>query len=198
LDAVGDDLLELLDGEERDRGKRIVHEEARARWLRARGVLRELLGRYLEADPRALSFATEARGRPVLLGAQWPSFNLSHSRGLALYAFASGLSVGIDVELSGRAIDHAAVASRAFGAAEAHRLRDLGPGARERRFLQEWTRYEATLKCRGVGIGEKRGLEDRALAPWIADLHLGQRARAAVALGEPPNLLRCWVWRVLE
>jgi 4'-phosphopantetheinyl transferase len=193
LDAVPDDLLELLDGEERGRAARVQDDLTRRQWSRAHAVLRALLGRYLQIDPRALRFATEAHGRPVLLRAQWPSFNLSHSRGLALYAFAGGPSVGIDVELAGRSIDYAAVASRAFGAAEAHRLRELGPDARERRFLREWTRYEAMRKLWGAGIGvpptDPRG------APWIAELVMGARCAASVALQQPPTRLSCWAWR---
>jgi phosphopantetheinyl transferase len=100
LEAVGDDLLELLDGEARRRAVRILGEQTRRRWLRARGVLGALLGRYLAEDPCALRFAVGAHDKPCLIdyagsssmgSSRWQaprplSFNMSHSCACALYA----------------------------------------------------------------------------------------------------------------
>jgi len=114
LDAVDDDdLLELLSREEHARGEGILRDGARRRWLRARGALRALLGRYTESDPRAIRFIEGSYGKPALppklsgasapcagsrsARAGLPSFNLSHSGGLALYAFTQERAVGIDV-----------------------------------------------------------------------------------------------------
>lgn len=58
------------------------------------------------------------------------SFNLSHSEGLALYAFAADTFVGADVEVTRRPIDEPAIAARALGAHEARRLEGLDPATR--------------------------------------------------------------------
>jgi 4'-phosphopantetheinyl transferase len=212
LDAVGDDLLELLDGEERDRGERIVREEARARWLRARGVLRELLGRYLHADPRALRFAVGAHGKPCVVNyagsssmgkSHWQtpralSFNLSHSRAWALYAFTRIGEVGIDIQVARAPLEEVAIAARAFGAAEARRLEGLEQVIREREFLRAWVRHEAALKWRGRGIGGGQASSGSAAAgarasePWIVQLEIGPRAAAAFAVEYAPRDLHCW------
>jgi 4'-phosphopantetheinyl transferase len=195
LDAGGDEAIGLLSAEERERAGRFVREEDGRRWARARGVLRVLLGRYLDADPGGLRFVAGEHGKPALEGGDGePRFNVSHSAGVALYAFARGREVGVDVELPRRALDAVALAERTFGPAEAERLRTLDPPAREREFLRLWARHEAQLKCRGTGIG---GEAPHAAAPlWVVELDAGvPGAGAAVAVEGPPGELRCWTWR---
>ena len=135
----------------------------------------------------------EADGKPLLVDGGI-SFNLSHSGGLALYAFTSSAAVGLDVERAGRHLDVLAIASRAFGAAEARRLEELDDDARERAFLRAWVRHEAELKCLGVGIGGMRTSDRERPRPWIAELELGPRAAGAVAVQAPDAVLRCWEW----
>jgi 4'-phosphopantetheinyl transferase len=209
LAELADDLGELLSPAERTRAERFAHERDRLLWTRAHGVLRQLLGRYLERDPRALSFTTVAHGKPALLDdpprspatsrriAARPaglSFNLSHSGHLALYAFSAIGPVGVDVEVARRPIDELAIAARAFNPAQVRRLAVLDPLTREREFRRAWVRHEAALKCRGTGIGGAAGQASGG-EPWIAELDLGPRAAGAVAVGRPPRELRCWDWR---
>ena len=101
--------------------------------------------------------------------------------------------MGVDVEVARRPIDEVAIATRTFGPAEARRLEGLQPDLREREFLRAWVRAEAELKCRGTGIGgvsaDANGRES-----WIAELDVGPRAAAAVALEQPPHELRCFQW----
>jgi 4'-phosphopantetheinyl transferase len=223
LTAVEDAMCdELLSDDERARAQRMRSERSRRLWSRSRGVLRALLGRYLDMDPAALRFATAARGKPALLertpragvtraelaskSTLPPQFNLSHSDGIALYAIAAGPSLGIDVEVDRRPIDEVAIAARTFGAAEASRLRALDAGTCRREFLQAWVRHEARLKCLGVGIGWQRTADlggvripadievSDAPRPWIADLGVGPRAAGAVAVDVAPRALRCWDW----
>ena len=192
LTAVSDDLLELLGAEECARAQRIPRKRDRQLWKRAHGVLRTLLGRYLQMDPSTLRFADGAHGKPALLDDPL-SFNISHSGQLALYAFAQGGAVGVDVELVRRPIDEVAIAARAFGPAEARRLEALEPAIREREFLRAWVRVEAELKCRGTGIGAgNEGPRDDDPWLWLAELEVGPRAAGAVALEHPPRELRCW------
>src|SRR5256885_2004639 len=65
----------------------------------ARAVLIRLLAAYLKIEPTAVSFEIGPHGKPALAAkATDLLFNMSHTRGLALYAFARGSEVGIDVE----------------------------------------------------------------------------------------------------
>jgi phosphopantetheinyl transferase len=133
------------------------------------------LGRYLQADPRALRFAAGSSGEPMLLGrvprspavrlrsrgAKVPSFNLSHSGPLALYAFAETADVGVDIEIARRPRDRVRIAARAFGPSHARRLERLAP----------------------VG-GQSE--------PLAADLRIAPRAAAALAVRHVPREFRCW------
>jgi 4'-phosphopantetheinyl transferase len=213
LDSVPEELATLLAADELARADRILDKFKAQRWGRARAVLRELLGRYLRVDPRTLRFAIEPSGRPALVGvpvatsaatSRGPDavglpnparhcFNVSHSGRFALYALATTRSVGVDVELARRSLDHVAVAARAFGSEAAHELQQLGPGEREQQFLQSWTRREAILKC-GRAIGADGEPEPLSSEPWVTALPVGPRAAAAVAVSERPSELLCWRW----
>ncbi len=201
LPTVGDRLVELLSEDECERAQRIVGARQRRLWSGSRGVLRALLGRYLQRDPRTVRFQTGAHGKPSLhepRGGGGLSFNLSHSRTLALYAFGESRPVGVDVQLlrapdSRSTNDYVALARRTFGEERARRLHELEPERREREFLRLWTRYEAELKRLGSGIGGgQRGVDPDT--PWIAELELGARAAAAVACAEEPSELLLWDW----
>ena len=190
LDGVNDDLLQLLSPDERARAARFAHDRAGRRWGRAHGLLRALLGNYLQADPRALAFTADPHGKPRLRE-PGPSFNLSHSQSLALFAFSASDAIGVDVEVDRRPIDEVAIAARTLGTKQAKRLQSLEPTPRRREFLRLWARHEAELKCIGTGIGRTSSIPvDPTL--WVAELDVGPHAAAAVALERSPGELRCW------
>jgi 4'-phosphopantetheinyl transferase len=186
--------LGLLSQPERARAERLLGERHGELWALGRGLLRALLGRYLQVDGAELDFTTGEHGKPELAGdGPWPSFNLSHSGEIALYAFSAEAPVGVDVELARASVDEVAIAKRMIGTAAAERLRALDPAPRRKEFLRLWTRHEAELKCLGVGIGGE--LEAGPGQPtWIAELELGMGAgaAAAVAVAAAPGELRCW------
>jgi 4'-phosphopantetheinyl transferase len=207
LSATGEQALGALSADERERAERIVGPFERRLWSRSRGVLRDLLGRYLKADPGSFELAVGADGKPRL-GGRWSEyglhFNLSHSGEFALYAFTACGAVGVDVEVlrepsRGVREHRAALAARVFGAETAERLGELPPELREREFLRLWTRHEAELKRRGAGIGaasaEEEGVGEAHAKPWIVELGVGPRAVAALA-GEfvSEGELRLWEW----
>ncbi len=205
LAVVGSGLTEVLCEQERERAGRIVGERSRALWACARGLLRAVLGRYLQRDPRELRFELAPYGKPALgtrAGqTQDVRFNLSHSGELVLVAVSIGREVGVDVErtrdASGRQVNQLAIAARALGPVRARRLRELEPDEREYEFLRMWTAHEAALKCLGTGLahGPSPGDRDPAKALWTETLELGPRAVATVAAqGRGECKLRCWEW----
>ena len=196
LTAVACELAELLCDEERLRAERLLSDARRELWMRSRGLLRALLGRYLHSDPRSLRFATGAHGKPALSGSASLGFNLSHSGQVALFALSAACAVGVDIEVARRPIDELAMAARTFGGEEARRLKELDPVLRRREFLRAWTRHEAALKCRGVGIGAgDGGAGDRGAGElWIAELDVGPDSAAAVALERSPRQTRLFEW----
>jgi 4'-phosphopantetheinyl transferase len=195
LAEVPDELIELLSGAERARAARFQRPRDGRLWARSRGLLRSLLGRYLQLDPGGVQIAPGPHGKPGLQPSSPLRFNLSHSGDLALFAFTTLGSVGVDVEVARRPIDTVALAGRVFGADAAAHLERLEGTEREQEFLRLWVRHEASLKCLGTGMG---GAEARVpaggQAQWIAELEVGERGAAAVALEETPVELCCWEW----
>lgn len=197
--ANGGRSLEVLSPAELERASRFLRRRDGHRWAYSRALLRMLLGGYLEADPRSLRFRAGTHGKPEL---EQPhrlptlDFNMSHSHGLALYAVASSVEVGIDVEVVGQAgRDFVAIAERALGKDAAERLRELEGQPRERLFLQLWTRNEAQLKCLGVGlVGGEESHRERC---WTLDLDLDEQAVGALATRRQPADVCCrrWDWR---
>jgi 4'-phosphopantetheinyl transferase len=201
LAAVDGGLEDLLCAEERARAAGILSGHRRTLWSRSRGFLRALLGRYLDHDPRELDFVLGAHGKPALsrvggLEGEDLRFNLSHSGELALIAVTPGRAVGVDVELTGRRLDELAIAARVLGRRQAERLAALDPATREREFLRAWVAHEATVKCRGLGIGIEVAAPDHfSLGDlWTAELDAGPHVYAAVAVEHGPCELHIWDW----
>jgi 4'-phosphopantetheinyl transferase len=194
LARVDDSICRLLDDGELERARRIARERDRFVWQRSRGVLRDLLARYVRVDAHSLQLDANAGGKPALRSERTLHFNVSHSGDVAVYALATN-PVGVDVELvhpsgAARRRDHVALARRAFGVPVAERLAGLDEDTQQREFLRLWTRHEATLKRFGGGIG---GALDQAPADtWVAELDLGSAVVAAVASERPAGALRAW------
>jgi 4'-phosphopantetheinyl transferase len=209
LTTADERLTELLSEQEWARAERLLSPRDRAHWSRSRGLLRALLGRYLDVDPSTLRFATGPHGKPTLddraeastaetattgaIDVSSLSFNLSHSDTVALYCFARGVAVGVDVEVDRRPIDELALAERMLDAPTVAQLRALtNPTQRRREFLRAWTRHEAQLKCLGTGIGADENASVRPI--WVADLDLGDGITGAAACDREAGELRCWRW----
>ena len=120
-----------------------------------------------------VNFAVAEKGKPYLSGAPEVRFNLAHSHDLALVGVALGVDVGVDIEQLRPLPEYAAIAERYFPPSERE-------GLDERNFFQRWTRIEAKLKARGVGLygaGAELGGE------WTVEpIDAGEGFAAAVAV----------------
>jgi 4'-phosphopantetheinyl transferase len=144
----------ILAPEERARAGRYIFPSDRNRFIAARGILRELLGKYLNRSPAELEFHYHPQGKPFL-GRQFHSpiqFNISHSHGLALLAFTPGPQLGVDVELVRPDFAGDEIAERFFSREEVRELKALPPALRAQGFFRCWTLKEAYVKARGEGL----------------------------------------------
>jgi 4'-phosphopantetheinyl transferase len=146
---VIDALALLLADTELARANRYRFDDDRRRSIIARAATRRLLGRYLEADPRALVIVEEEHGKPVLLNREI-EFNASHSGDLVALAFANGTPVGIDVERRRKLHDCLALSRRYFSAEEDDIVRSAADA--DDAFFAIWTAKEAIVKASGKGI----------------------------------------------
>lgn len=125
------------------------------RFALCRSALRHLAGAYARIDPVAIRFQTGLHGKPYLEVGQSEvplQFNLSHTRGMGVFAFQIGAEVGIDVENSHRRVNELELGQRVFTPAELDSLRPLDPQGRRERFFAFWTAKEAFLKATGFGL----------------------------------------------
>ncbi|HET9651750.1 MAG TPA: hypothetical protein VFP36_06150, partial [Usitatibacter sp.] len=128
-----DELRSLLSPEETARAARFRAQRDADEYTIARATLRLLIGGYDGVAPWGVVLDYTEQGKPVLASrASGLEFNVSHSRGLALFAFARSRRVGVDVEALERQVDHDDIAQRFFTAAESSALRAL-PAARRPR-----------------------------------------------------------------
>ena len=88
------------------------------------------------------------------------SFSVAHTGGLALYAVARDIQVGIDVERIDPARASLLVADAFMSAAESTHLRTCRDDVRAREFFRLWTRREALLKARGTGWFDESSATD--------------------------------------
>jgi 4'-phosphopantetheinyl transferase len=147
-------LYATLTPDERTRSARFRFERDQQRFIVARGVLRDLLARYLQTQPGRIRFAYNAFGKPDL-GREYANrltFNLSHSAGLAVIAIATASDVGVDLEYVRAESDYADIARHFFSAAEIDYLTALPSHLYAECFFSCWTKKEAYLKARGEGL----------------------------------------------
>jgi 4'-phosphopantetheinyl transferase len=171
LDELASDLpafAETLSASERNRAERFQFERDRNRFIVRRGLLRGILGRYLNLDPARLSFTYESRGKPTLAGsmdAPTIHFNLSHSEGLALFGVTRSAPFGIDLERVRPMPDPDQIAAKFFSARENVVLNALPAEQRIEGFFNCWTRKEAYLKATGQGIADALPEVEVSLTP---------------------------------
>jgi 4'-phosphopantetheinyl transferase len=146
-------LEQLLSSEEACRAGRFRASHARREYVAARGILRTLLGRYLEIAPEGVALTVGSLGKPKLAEASPPlHFNLSHSHGMSLIAITSVGEVGVDVEMVRPHPGFLDLADRFFAPPEALALRRLTPQHALEAFFHAWARKEAFLKALGLGL----------------------------------------------
>lgn len=147
--------VSLLSHAERSRAEAFIQQSDRERFIISHGILRTLLGRYLNIAPADLQFSVIARKKPCLESIYADSglqFNLSHSHEQVLLAFTYHRQVGVDIEYIRSLPDLEQIAARTFSPQENQELKKLKPEERIAAFYRCWTRKEAFVKALGEGL----------------------------------------------
>ena len=155
LDVADDELAlvkQPLSADERERAGRFRFEHDRRHYTVARGVLRILLGHYTNRRPESIQFTYNAHGKPALVDNQLCRFNVSHSHGLAVYGFAVDREIGVDIERIRPDFAGMDIAQRFFSPTEVAALGRVPEAARTKAFFNCWTRKEAFIKAKGLGV----------------------------------------------
>ena len=163
-----DGYLLTLSSDERERADRFYFQKDRESFIAARGVLRSILGRYLNRAPESLRFRYSSHGKPALdfgSGGDSIRFNLSHSHRTVLYAIARDREVGIDIEFVREGPHEEQIAEHFFSPNEVRTLRSLPPVQQRYAFFLCWTRKGAYIKARGEGLSVPLDQFDVSLMP---------------------------------
>ncbi len=152
---------------ERERANRFHFEIDRRRFACARGTLRGLLAGQLGLSPADVPIESDRLGKPRLAASLGSDlrFNLSHTAGRALYAFAMGRELGVDAEALRPLSDMDTLAHDVFSATELAEWLAVPPDRRVEAFFNGWTRKEAFVKALGQGLGFPLKAFDVSLAP---------------------------------
>ena len=145
-----------LSHDERARAARFCFKEHHDGFVAARGILRTILSRYLDEDPARLRFRYGVHGKPALEPSETRDadlrFNLSHSAGLLVVAVSARRDVGVDLEQIQPALVNERMVEEVFSEQEQACLYAAPAALRPHMFFEGWTRKEAYLKARGVGL----------------------------------------------
>lgn len=190
-------LQELLSDDEIKCAGNYHFQKDRDDFIASRGGLRLILAKYLNRAPEKLHFCYGAHGKPALAedtGEKTISFNVAHSNGLALYAVASQMEVGIDLEYIRSDQTAEVIAEQFFSQKEIAALNALTGEARQKAFYTFWARREACLKAQGVGLAfnlRKADFQnDDDLS--VSNLDVESDYAAALAVEGQDYKLTCW------
>lgn len=202
-------LRQQLSSEEQQRADRFRFEKHQTAFIIARGLLRILLGTYLDVEPVAIQFCYGSNGKPSVPDAPDLHFNISHSGEMVLYGFRQDRRIGVDVEHIRVVSNMEGIARRFFSAEEYRDLLTVPRGHRRKAFFDCWTRKEAFVKAVGDGLSYSLDRFRVALRPdqraelisidnrpgseagWsLYDIAPSESYAAAVILEDPPGDLQ--------
>lgn len=154
--------------DERDRAARLRSPGGRAAFVWTRAYLRVLLGAYLGCGPLDIEFEQGSHGKPRLAGSAEDRglvFNVSHTHGAAVLAFARDLALGVDIEAERPHRDLERLAEACLAPAELAVWQGLAPEIRLAAFTRLWVCKEAFVKATGRGLA--LGLAQVAVDPAL-------------------------------
>jgi 4'-phosphopantetheinyl transferase len=209
-------LASLLSSDECQRAERFHRHADRRRFIAGRGILRKIISAYLALAPDVVRFEYNEYGKPFISDDQIRgalSFNVSHSNGMALYAFVRGRRVGVDIEYMREDFATLGVAESFFSKDEFEELNASPIDRRTEAFFNCWSRKEAYIKAIGMGVSYpldgftvslasdaapellKVNADATEAAHWkMYKLDVAEGYAAALIVENPPVSLRRFQW----
>jgi 4'-phosphopantetheinyl transferase len=159
-----DNFLPTLTAEEISRANKYFRVKDRERFIISRGVLRYLLGKYLNKTPTSITFDLSENKKPYIANAGNATihYNLSHSEDWILIAFSTA-EIGADVEFINSIYKYEEILEDNFGKSEISYIKQDDS---LNRFFLLWTRKEALTKATGKGLDD-----DLKLIPCLDGTH---------------------------
>jgi 4'-phosphopantetheinyl transferase len=160
-------MEKVLAAPELARAARFGRADLRARYIVGRATLRAILGQALGVAPADVAIVRGRRGRPQIEGGTL-DFNVSHTRGTAIFGVTRGPRIGADIEHRDREINVEGVGRKFMSAREQAGLDALVGEARRHALLRLWTCKEAMSKATGDALSAPFRNIDVTLQPALA------------------------------
>jgi len=209
-------FVKTLSKDETIRAGRFHFQKDRNRFIARHGILRTILGCYLGVKASELQFYHGKAGKPAtseIFGKRAIHFNISHSDGVALFAFARKYEIGVDIERIRDISESEQIVEQFFSARDKFFYHALPQEKRRDAFFNCWARQEAFTKGIGQGLswplnkfdvmpvtgewyspqtveGAPKGVSD-----WsIQSLNLDREYAGALAINRKNFTLRSFEW----
>lgn len=147
-----DNYLKVLVGEELLKANRFKFKKDRRNFVVCRGVLRILIGHYLNLNPKDVQFRYSEFKKPCLKDSFNLHFNVSHSEDIAIIGFFMDKPIGVDIEYLKSDFDLMGIANGFFSEKEIYALKQVPEQESNISFYRCWTRKEAFIKAEGSGL----------------------------------------------
>ena len=174
----------VLNEFEIEKSRRFYFHKDRQRYIQSHAILRMILGKELGVLPGAVQFTTNPYGKPYINSdGQQPGlfFNISHSQTGLLIALCRGIECGVDIEYQRDDFPSDEIAERFFSKKEFEVFKALPESQKIEAFFNCWTRKEAFIKAKGMGLSIPLDSFDVSLVP-------GDKARLIDSRLEPDDV----------
>lgn len=156
----------VLSDDEKERSCSFKFLEDQRKYTLSRGILRCLLGKYLELKPENIEILYGLWGKPCLHNKFSLRFNLSRSNDYVIYVLSPNYEVGIDIEYLDAQLDVDTLAPNIFlSEYEKDYWHKIDKNQNLVSFYKFWTSKEAFLKAYGKGFLA----EDNSSPPFLID-----------------------------
>jgi 4'-phosphopantetheinyl transferase len=145
----------FLSAAETARSDRFHFARDRNRYAARHGILRLLLSAYMKCAPHEVEICSGSNGKPYVVDRAHETrlqFSMSHSAGMAVFAFGLSGEIGVDIERISGFPEMREFAAMNFTPAEIQELGCCPENMRIEAFFKLWVRKEAVLKASGDGL----------------------------------------------
>ena len=145
----------LLDESERARSGQFKIEQVRQQYVITKGILKQLLARYMDVQPETIKFEWSEYGKPYVVGEgerDGVVFNISHSGNKLAIVIGFRQELGVDIEQWKQRIHFPDLVKRYFAVDEIEYWDALPEHVRQKAFYDLWAKKESFVKAVGRGI----------------------------------------------
>lgn len=159
----------LLNEEEKQRALQFSRLDLQKKFVKTRGVLRQILASYLDLKPQKIIIKTAKYGKPYLTNDAL-NFNLSHTGNQFVIAVSDTGNIGIDIEQYRDRKSISGLVEKCFSKIERDYWNNLSEQQKNIMFYRFWVRKESFVKAVGRGIA--LGLDQCIVNPEEQDYFL--------------------------